>query len=141
MYIGVMDFLDSQARNLAEAMIQWPPERLDKLEACREAARNVCLVLGVTEDTDCLCRLFVLITKSQVMLNGFPGDDIDKQCIGVPGDLYRGLDYLKSLNVYEVRAIKMDVEMLQAMMKDVEIFNPPLIWEIRVLIDDMLATL
>lgn len=132
-----MDFLDQQARNLAEAMTTWSPERLDKLEATREAARNICLVFGVTKDTGCLCRLFVLITKSQVMLRGASGDDIDEQCIGVPTALHHGLEYLKTVNIYQKMAIKNDLMMLQGMLADVELFNPPLIWEVRVLYDDI----
>ena len=65
------------ACQIAAEVDAWPPEKQERLEACREFCRSVCTELGRTPQTECLSNLWVLITMTQCRLGGTSGHDID----------------------------------------------------------------
>ena len=92
----------------------WRPEKLERLEACREFCRSICTELGRTPRTQCLQNMWVLITMIKCRLGRLPGDNIDANgmawppvALGEPSEL------LKKLNPYKRRAFKQDIEIIQ----------------------------
>ena len=60
---------------LAEKICEWPDDKLQQLEVARQTIRNLCLHLGVSEETQALGVLWVDITRAQLEeQNLFPAD-------------------------------------------------------------------
>ena len=121
---------------LANASKQWPESRLEELEACREASRNTCLLLGITKDTTPLGSLWVGITKAQVKNCGFSGSDVDIRSIGVPLKCLP-LEHVKNLNPYQRKALEKDMLLLSKMLPSLETMWPSLMTEVSNLVSDL----
>ena len=76
-------WLQTFALQLSMVAAPWDFEDLERLEACREFCRNLCLALGFSQKTQCLCDLCIAITAAQVKMNGLPGNDINESSFGV----------------------------------------------------------
>ena len=119
----------------------WPEKRAEKLEASREACRNTCLCLGITMETQSVADLWIGITKAQVKMNGFTGDDITISSIGVPMDKFLDLNHVTTLNIYQRKAMRDDLTMLQKMLPYLKDMHPSLVWQVSVVTDDLLTFL
>eukprot|EP00438_Fugacium_kawagutii_P013036 Skav208329 [mRNA] locus=scaffold1961:118223:118633:+ [translate_table: standard] len=124
------------AQNIAALAMAWPEELLNDLEAARECCRTVCYHVGISEDTDPLADLWTTLTMTQSMLNGHPGDDIDVSGMGLtntPADL----TCLRKLNIYQKKALKQDLTCLYKTVDRIEEAAPFLIWQVRMLANDI----
>ena len=131
------------ACKVASEAATWPPEKHERLEACREFCRSVCTELGRTPQTQCLQNMWVLITMIKCRLGGVPGDDIDANGMACPPRaLGEPSDLLKKLNPYKRRAFKQDIQIIQDVLPSLMHFDPVLFSDVLSLsaeIDNMIS--
>lgn len=132
-----MEALLSFVCQLTTAMMTWSDAKKDELEGAREACRHLALHVGITDDIASLCELWVVITRAQVRLGGFTGDDIFVNSMGVP-DKKIDLVHLRTLNPYQKAALRNDLNMLVKMLPELQDMRPSLIWEIQTVCEDAL---
>lgn len=121
------------ATMLAAEMKRWAPEKIDGLEACREACRSVCCHVGITEDTDCMAKMWTIITMAQVKLENYSGYDIDPSNMCAPPQP----EGLESMNVYQRNALRSDLQIMQTMLPDLSPLEPDLFKEVLILCQDV----
>ena len=134
--------MENFAVQLAAAAAMWSEDRLEMLEACRETCRNTCLTLGITMETQSFADLWIGITKAKVKMHGFTGDDITINGIGVPKTVRcRDLNHVNNLNVYQRKAMRDDLTLLQKLLSTLKDMYPSLVRQVSVVTDDLLALL
>ena len=135
-----MEALLSFVCQLTTAMMTWSDAKKDELEGAREACRHLALHVGITDDTASLCDLWVVITRAQVRLGGFTGDDIFVNSMGVSNQNF-DLVHLRTLNPYQKNALRNDLNVLAKMLPEIQDMRPSLIWEAQTVCEDALRML
>ena len=103
-----MEALLLVAAQLAFEMKTWDAEHQDKLEACREGCRNVCSIVGFRPTTECLAKLWTIITIAQVNTQGLDGLDINPSSMAVPRHL-PGWGAFSQMNPYQRMAYRQEM--------------------------------
>ena len=122
---SIMEALLLVAAQLAAEMMTWDFERQERLEACREGCRNICLIVGIGPTTECLAKLWTIITIAQVNMEGFDGVDINSSSMGVPPNPpgWRGFS---QMNPNRQMSYREDMKVMKKILPNVEALAPEL---------------
>lgn len=126
------------ATDLASVAKSWPQDQLEGLEASREFCRAICWHCGITYETECASELWIVLTMTKSKMNGFSGDDISLQSMGLLAET-DGIDlsYLQRLNLYQKRALLDDLKCLVNLLPQLKDIAPSLVWQVNTLAHDV----
>lgn len=124
------------ATHVASAAESWSKDQLDALEASREFCRAICCHCGLTYETECASELWMVLTVAKSKMSGFSGNDISLVSMGLP-QTKLDLSYLQKLNIYQKRALLLDLKCLFKLLPRIEDIAPSLVWQVKVLACDV----
>ena len=118
-----MEALLLVAAQVAFEMKTWDAEHQDKLEACREGCRNVCSIVGFRPATECLAKLWTIITIAQVNMQGLDGLDINPSSMAVPRHP-PGWGAFSQMNPYQRMAYRQEMTVMKETLPNVKALAP-----------------